>query len=254
MGVPLDMKTVLAALGRLRDRGRPMLRLVLKPTRLVPRSQSVLLCLLMEEQDLTAERVILNYAQGLFPLGRGDRVEWMDPPRRAIIPLDRLHVSKELARIVRQQRFTVTFDTRFDEVAHSCADRAETWITPPIRRVYEELHRRGVAHSVEAWQDGALVGGGYGLALGTMFFLESMFFTIPHASKVAFVHLARQLEADGYTVIDCQEETDLWRRFGATVVSAGDFKAGLATALTEQARFRPACYGQRPPDSPVGPQ
>ena len=155
--------------------------------------------------DLNPDRLLAAYAQGLFPWPHGEDLPllWFSPdPRTVLVPAD-LHVSRSLRKTLRQGRFTVRFDSAFDRVVHACAltrrsGQDETWITPPMRQAYSVLHQLGFAHSAEAWFDGRLVGGVYGVSIGAAFFAESMFTHLSNAAKVAFVHLVRQLEAWGF--------------------------------------------------------
>ena len=193
---------------------------------------------LHELYHLTPERVLAGYAQGIFATGeRNGEVCWHCPDPRAIIHTDRVHISKRLKGYLRKDRFQVCFDQNYDDVLIKCADRETTWITPQIMDVYRELFRMRFAHSVEAYLDGQLVGGGYGVALGNVFFLESMFCCEDQASKVAFVFLAEKLCKDGFAVIDCQFMTEHWRRFGAEEVSHQEFQELVVRHLNEPAVF-----------------
>lgn len=212
--------------------------------------------LLLEKLEFTPEVVIRGYQQGLFPspVHASGAMRWHDPDLRAVLPLDGLHVSRELRRIVRQGRFEIRFDTDFRGVVEGCAETKEgretTWLTPEYIDIYVELHRLGVTHSVEAWQDGRLVGGGYGVAIGSYFSLESMFYRENQASKVAFVHLVEKLRAEGFTLIDCWWPTEHWLRFGVIPTPRNEFKRLLAHALIKPARFEPT-VAQQPQDAPV---
>ena len=184
------------------------------------------------------------YARGEFPMAdaREDaKVFLIDPERRGVIPLERFHVSRRLARTVRGEPFEVRADTAFHEVVLACAasgaGRTETWINRPIERLYLQLHRLGRAHSVECWQDGALVGGLYGVALRGAFFGESMFSRRRDASKVALVHLVGRLIAGGFRLLDAQFMTEHLRQFGAEDIARVDYHARLAAALEVEADF-----------------
>lgn len=153
----------------------------------------------------------------------------------------RLRVSRSLAKTLRSARFEVRLDTCFDEVVRHCAevrrrDDAGTWITPELAAAYRRLHRLGFAHSAEAWQDGRLAGGLYGVSLGGAFFGESMFTRRPDASKVAFATLVRQLAAWGFDLVDCQVHTDHLARFGAVEWPRARFLAALAATLARPPR------------------
>ncbi len=191
--------------------------------------------------------LLLNaYAHGIFPMAdaRGaSPTFWVEPKRRAIIPLDALKVSRSLRKTIRQDRFRVTADTAFAEVMERCAepvaDRRESWINNEIFEAFVALHEMGHAHSVECWQDGNLVGGLYGLAVGRAFCGESMFSRRTDASKVALVWLVARLRAGGYTLLDCQFMTDHLESLGAIEISQQDYLTLLAEALFEGPRGNP---------------
>lgn len=172
--------------------------------------------------DLTPQRLLAAYARGIFPwYGPGDPILWWSPDPRLVLEPAALHVPKSLRRVLNREQFSVTVDRAFRGVIRACAraPRPEglgTWLVPEMITAYERLHRMGHAHSAEAWdEDGELVGGLYGVALGRVFFGESMFFVRPDASKAAFVHLVRLLDRWGYAIIDCQQTTRHLLRFGA---------------------------------------
>jgi len=154
---------------------------------------------------------------------RTGTVRWYSPDPRAHLPLAEFHVPHNLRRRVRRREFAVTSDAAFEAVIRACADRDRTWITPRIIRAYTRLHERGHAHSVECWQEGSLAGGLYGVALGGAFFGESMFFRISNASKVALVHLVRQMRAGGFALLDTQYSTSHLERFGVVEVPRSDY-------------------------------
>lgn len=191
--------------------------------------------------DLSPALLIRAYASGIFPMGDDEtgEVHWFRPDPRAILPLDAFHVPGTLDRRVRRQAFSVTSDAAFERVLRECADRTRTWITPPIIEAYTALHERGAAHSVECWQDDTLAGGLYGVALGGAFFGESMFFTVSNASKVALVHLVRQLRAGGYTLLDVQYSNPHLEQFGVVEMSRDDYEAQLDTALSQSTTWWP---------------
>ncbi|MFZ5609861.1 MAG: leucyl/phenylalanyl-tRNA--protein transferase [Pseudomonadota bacterium] len=195
-------------------------------------------------QELTPDLLLRAYACGVFPMAErhdADDLFWLDPRQRGILPLDRFHVPRKLARTVRQEPFTVRIDTAFEAVLEACAQathtRRETWINRPIRELYCRLHRMGHAHSVECWRDGALVGGLYGVRLAGAFFGESMFHRTRDASKVALVHLAARLIAGGFTLLDTQFVTEHLRQFGAVEVPREAYHGLLAQALKVPADF-----------------
>jgi leucyl/phenylalanyl-tRNA--protein transferase len=158
--------------------------------------------------DVTPELMLRAYRAGLFPMAetrQGDRLYWLDPELRGILPLDAFHLPRRLRRTVLSGAFTVTTDVAFADVISRCAQpsegREDTWINRDIERLFTALHRQGAAHSVEAWQGGVLVGGLYGVVLGGAFFGESMFSEARDASKVALVHLVARLVLGGFTLL-----------------------------------------------------
>jgi leucyl/phenylalanyl-tRNA---protein transferase len=190
------------------------------------------------------DELLACYARGVFPMadGRDDpRLFLVDPDERGIIPLDAFHVPKRLARTVRSDLYQVTVDCVFREVLEACAapnaERPETWINQTILELYDALHRRGVAHSVECWQDGLLVGGLYGVRLGGAFFGESMFSRARDASKVALVHLVGHLNAGGFSLLDSQFTTAHLQQFGIKEVPRANYRARLATAINSPSIF-----------------
>jgi len=178
--------------------------------------------------DLSPERLIDAYRRGIFPwFGDDDPLLWWSPDPRMVLHAGELRVSRSLRRAVRSGRFHVTLDTAFTEVVAGCAEpRPEqdgTWITADMTDAYVRLAALGFAHSVEAWADGRLAGGLYGVAIGRMFFGESMFTRVTDASKVAFVQLVRQLERWGVPLVDCQMSTHHLASLGAREISRADF-------------------------------
>lgn len=195
-------------------------------------------------RPLTSDLLLRAYASGIFPMARSrdeNRLYWIDPERRGILPLEAFHVSKSLRRTLRGGRFEIRCDTAFEAVMRACgeatADRPETWINEEIVRLFVELFELGLAHSVEVRQDGELVGGLYGLALGGVFFGESMFSRRTDASKVALVHLVARLRHGGFRLLDTQFVTDHLKQFGAVEIPRADYQKRLAEALDEPARF-----------------
>lgn len=189
---------------------------------------------------LTPEGVELAYRHGIFPMGEtgSDEVYWFRPDPRAIIPLDRFHVSRSLAKKIRRQIFEVRINTDFEGVMRACADRQEgTWITEDFIRVYGALHRRGKAHSVETWREGRLVGGVYGVALGGAFMAESMFHRETDASKVALAALVSRLQERGFVLMDVQFLTPHLASLGAIEIPASLYDRLLRQALSLPCRF-----------------
>jgi leucyl/phenylalanyl-tRNA--protein transferase len=178
--------------------------------------------------------LLQGYASGIFPMADSrdaDELFWVEPRNRAIIPLDRFHVSRSLSRALRSGRFQVTRDRDFAAVISACADREETWINAELEQAMIALHGSGNAHSIEVWHDGDLVGGLYGVKLGRAFFGESMFSRMTDASKVALAWLVARLKAGNFTLLDCQFMTDHLASLGAVSVTRETYVALLATAL-----------------------
>ncbi|HXK08726.1 MAG TPA: leucyl/phenylalanyl-tRNA--protein transferase [Vicinamibacteria bacterium] len=193
--------------------------------------------------DLRPERLLLAYSMGVFPW-QGEPLHWHSPDPRMVLLADELRVSRSLRRTIRRGIFEITLDRAFTEVMSACATvprpgQDGTWITPAMIEAYGEIHRRGVAHSVEARRDGALVGGLYGLSIGAAFFGESMFAHDTDASKVAFVVLVEQLRRWGIPLVDCQVYTEHLARFGAREWPRRDFLAALHAALERPTRLGP---------------
>jgi len=196
-------------------------------------------------KPFTTDDLLACYRRGVFPMAESredDGFFIVDPEWRCILPLDRFHVPRRLARTLRQDRFAFTVNKSFAAVIDACAepgkDREDTWINPDIRALYVALHHRGVAHSVEARADGELVGGLYGVAVGGAFFGESMFSRAPDASKAALVHLAARLRRGGFKLLDAQFVTSHLEQFGAQTLPRRIFQALLSVALDTPANFR----------------
>ena len=187
--------------------------------------------------DLSQERLLLAYRMGIFPwYSENEPIMWWSPDPRLVLYPAELKVSKSLAKIIKKQLFEVTVDQAFESVIRACAHirtptRKGTWIVDDMIAAYCRLHESGLAHSVEAWQDGKLVGGLYGVSLGKCFFGESMFTNISNASKVAFVALVEHLEALNFNLIDCQITTAHLLTFGAREISRTHFQDELRKAL-----------------------
>ena len=189
---------------------------------------------------LTPERLLAAYAQGVFPMAEGrddDHLHWVDPKRRGIFPLDRFRISRSLARRIRSGGFTIRTDSAFGEVVAACADRPETWINAPLTRLYLALHRSGHAHSLEVWQDDALVGGVFGVTLGGAFFGESMFSRRTDASKVALAYLVDRLRLAGFSLFDTQFLTPHLASLGAVEIPRSEYHRLLGQALSRDADF-----------------
>ncbi|MBK1661991.1 leucyl/phenylalanyl-tRNA--protein transferase [Paracraurococcus ruber] len=198
--------------------------------------------------DITPDLMLRAYRAGLFPMAesrRGDRLYWLDPERRGIIPLDAgFHLPKRLLRTTLSGPYEVTADRDFAGAIAGCAapapGREDTWINPEIEYLFLSLHRQGHAHSVEVWEAGRLVGGLYGVVLGGAFFGESMFSRARDASKVALVHLVARLRLGGFTLLDSQFLTEHLSQFGAHEIPRAEYKRRLAHAVTAEAAWLPA--------------
>jgi leucyl/phenylalanyl-tRNA---protein transferase len=199
----------------------------------------------LTRMSLTPELLLYGYAQGIFPMAHDDgQIYWYDPDPRAILPLDAFHAPRSLVRLVRRGAFEIRVNSSFTAVITACAqlrpDREETWISPAIVTAYSRLHELGFAHSVEAWRDGRLVGGLYGVAIGGLFAGESMFSDARDASKVALVHLVERLKRRDFQLLDVQFMTAHLARFGAVAIPRAQYRARLAQALPVETQFEPA--------------
>lgn len=198
----------------------------------------------MEPLDLTPDMLLRAYAIGVFPMAE-DRDDpdlfWIDPRIRGVIPLDGFHIPRRLVKTIRSNRYRVTFDRDFEAVMDGCAEstdrRPRTWINDKILTLYTALYRMNHAHSVEVWEGARLVGGLYGVTLGSAFFGESMFSRERDASKIALCHLVARLIFAGYRLLDTQFVTQHLERFGAKEVPRSDYRAMLAEALQDDAEF-----------------
>jgi leucyl/phenylalanyl-tRNA--protein transferase len=194
--------------------------------------------LLAAGDELTTPRLLQAYEHGIFPwFGEGDPVLWWSPDPRMVLATDAMRVTRSLRKTIRAGRFRVTADTAFPSVIDACAeprpDQDGTWITGAVFDAYCALAAMGVAHSIEAWEGDTLVGGLYGVALGRMFFGESMFARRSDASKVALVHLVRQLRRWGFPLIDCQMSTSHLASLGARTVSRAEFLSVVRRSVAE---------------------
>jgi leucyl/phenylalanyl-tRNA--protein transferase len=187
---------------------------------------------------ITPEILLRAYSIGLFPMAESaddPEIFWVEPETRGVLPLDEFHVSKSLAKVIRKNPFDLRVDTDFEGVMALCAapadDRPSTWINSTIRKLYSELHRMGHAHSVEAWESDELIGGLYGVSLGSAFFGESMFSRRTNASKICLVHLVERLKAKGFTLLDTQFTTEHLKTFGAIDIPKDEYLALLKAAV-----------------------
>lgn len=192
--------------------------------------------------DLSPERLLVAYASGIFPwFEETQPILWWSPDPRLVLLPDALHVPRSLAKVMRRGTYEVRTDTAFAEVIERCAavvrpDQEGTWITEDMQAAYVRLHELGWAHSAEAWKDGELVGGLYGVGLGSAFFGESMFAEAPDASKVAFVTLVQDLRARGCDLVDCQVRTEHLARFGAIEMSRAEYLRRLRACVAHPTR------------------
>ncbi|MCL9968306.1 leucyl/phenylalanyl-tRNA--protein transferase [Aquirufa antheringensis] len=192
---------------------------------------------------LTAETLVYAYASGVFPMAEETgEILWYSPDPRAIIPIQSYQPAKSLRPFINQKRFEIRIDTSFEQVMRNCAlprpTENETWISEEMIAAYTELHRMGLAHSVEAWQDGKLVGGLYGVALGAAFFGESMFSFVSNSSKIAFHYLVQILREQNYQLLDSQMMNDNVLRYGAVDIPRSAYLRRLAKALKSTCHFQ----------------
>lgn len=190
--------------------------------------------------ELTPEILLRAYGMGIFPMAehRDDpTVFWVDPKRRGVMPLDRFHLSRSLAKAMRRSPYTLAINQDFDGVVAGCADRVETWINDEIASLYSTLHSRGHAHSMELWEDNTLVGGVYGVTLGAAFFGESMFSRRTNASKMAMAALVDRLRQAGYTLFDTQFLTEHLASLGGVEITRARYHGQLEHATARDAHF-----------------
>jgi len=186
--------------------------------------------------DLSVERLLLAYANGIFPWYSESPILWWSPNPRMVLFPEKFKISDSLKQTIKKQKFKITFDRDFAGVIRACAgskrpDQEGTWIVPEMQKAYIKLHKAGFAHSVEAWQNDQLAGGLYGVSLGKAFFGESMFFRIPDASKVALYCLVERLKSWDFKLIDSQQDTAHMRRMGGEPIDLEDFLRHLKNAL-----------------------
>lgn len=194
--------------------------------------------------EITPQVLLKAYACGIFPMAESaddPALYWIEPEYRGVIPLNAFHISRRLAKTVRREPFEIRIDADFEAVIDGCAEaapgRSKTWINRRIRDLYGALFDQGHCHTVEAWHDGELVGGLYGVHIGGAFFGESMFHRVRDASKVALVYLAARLKAGGFVLLDSQFVTDHLRKFGAVEYSRAEYHEKLEEALRENGDF-----------------
>ena len=196
------------------------------------------------QPDITPEILLRAYSIGIFPMAEDaddPGLFWVEPESRGIIPLDGFHMSRSLRKVVRSDRFEIRTDTSFEAVIAACAgeaiERPETWINARIRALYGALFSQGHVHTVECWRDGQLVGGLYGLSLGSVFFGESMFHRESDASKVALVHLVARLKRGGYLLLDAQFQTEHLAQFGTQEIPRTVYREKLDPAVNTPANW-----------------
>lgn len=191
--------------------------------------------------SLDWREVLYGYTVGIFPMGKGKKyVCWYESSPRAIIDLTRpLNISRSLRQVIRKNKFSIRIDTAFEDVINECASRTETWINKLIVHAYTDLYKHGFAHSVEAWEDGKLAGGLYGVALKGAFFGESMFYKESNASKVCIVELHQILRKNNFKLFDIQMMTPHFQRLGAVGITKEEYLKKLSNAMTFECRFIP---------------
>jgi leucyl/phenylalanyl-tRNA--protein transferase len=184
------------------------------------------------------ELLLQGYRLGVFPMAMGDAtIEWFSPDPRAILPLDTFHLPHALQRVARKKTFEIKIDDRFSDVIEACAKREDTWINREIIESYTRLHELGYAHSVEAWKEGELAGGLYGVAVGGAFFGESMFHRVTDASKIALVALVQHLRAKKFVLLDTQWLTPHLQQFGGIEISRNHYLRLLSRAVELPRKF-----------------
>lgn len=205
-----------------------------------------------DQFEITSDILLRAYSIGLFPMAESaedPNLFWVDPEYRGVFPLDGLIISKSLAKTIRSDRFEIKVDHDFDAVIDACAatyeDRDKTWINARIKQLYRQLFDIGRVHTVEAWRDGALVGGLYGVHLGAAFFGESMFHRETDASKVALAHLVARLARGGFSLLDAQFVTPHLASLGAVELPKGAYRRRLAQAVARHGDFWTWPKGQR---------
>ncbi len=194
--------------------------------------------------DLTPDLIIRAYMAGIFPMSQSadnPDIFWVSPEKRGIIPLDKFHVSKSLKKAIAKKNYQIRIDNDFDSVIRACAtygaDRDSTWINQTIIDLYGELFSRKICHTVEVWQDDIMVGGLYGLSLGSAFFGESMFHKVTNASKIALTYLVKRLKVGGYNLLDTQFMTNHLRSMGGIEITREQYEQLLANALATTGDF-----------------
>jgi leucyl/phenylalanyl-tRNA---protein transferase len=203
------------------------------------------LCGVSARLPFTSEQILLGYAQGMFPVDLRGQIHWQCPQPRCVVPLDQLHVPSRIRTYLRKGLFELCFDRDPAAVLAACGDRKGTWLTPRIQEAYQALFELGAMHTVEAWKGDRLVGGAFGVALGTVFTVESMFSHEDHASKLAFAHLCTHLRERGFTLVDCQFQQEHFARFGAIELDRDEYRKRVALGLLRPSSFQASSNASR---------
>jgi leucyl/phenylalanyl-tRNA---protein transferase len=196
------------------------------------------LCGVMARLPFTPEQILFGYAQGMFPMDKRGQIYWNCPNPRCAVPLDQLRIPSRIARYLRSGLYELCFDRDPAKVLASCGDRTETWLSARVQAAYLELFQLGAMHTVEAYQGERLVGGAFGIALGSVFTLESMFSHEDHASKLCFAYICQHLVACGFTLADCQYQSPHVERFGAIELPRDEYRSRVAHGLIHPASFK----------------
>jgi leucyl/phenylalanyl-tRNA---protein transferase len=196
------------------------------------------LCGLTAQFPFTSEQILLGYAQGMFPMDKRGAIHWHCPNPRCVLPLDQLHVPSRIKTYLRKGLFQLCFDKDPQGVLRACGDRKGTWLTQRVQDAYQALFDLGAMHTVEAWKGDRLVGGAFGVALGTVFTVESMFSHEDHASKLAFAFLSQHLVQRGFTLVDCQYQQEHFRRFGAIEMPREEYRKRIALGMISPPTFQ----------------
>lgn len=213
-------------------------RLIRTGVRLVPNGDVAAEQAILSSLEFCPETVLRAVSRGYFPMvNSAGTLEWRCPENRTVIPVDGFHIRKSLRRVVRSGRFEIRLNSAFDQVIAGCADRPDTWITPEIVDVYQQLFDMGIAKTVEAWQNDQLVGGVYGLCIGRYFVSESQFHRVNHAGKVCFATLFEILRANGFLIHDVQYNSGFLSQFNTVEVERSRFQRELARAIVQPSRF-----------------
>jgi leucyl/phenylalanyl-tRNA---protein transferase len=196
------------------------------------------LCGMMAQLPFNPESVLFGYAQGLFPMEKRGSIHWMCPDPRCVVPLDKLHVPSRIMRYLKKPLFELCIDRDPRAVLANCADRTETWLSPRVQAVYLGLFELGALHTVEAYSGDRLVGGAFGVALGGVCTIESMFSHEDHASKLCFAHMCLHLKERGFVLADCQYQSPHVERFGAIEMPRDEYRTHVARGLVHPVSFK----------------